>query len=239
MSVRPDRTLSTPKTADNLNTMSIQTQTSRDLRALRPALQHCLSWLAATPLAVGLCLATAPKAQAASFTDPNDISNPFLYSNWDLVSGGNSSSASVTQPDDTSILFYSSGAGTDTFTSGRASQSYNINFNYNFAAESGDGFTSAIAYYQICGDSTCSEILSNGNFGAGGGESVTLASNQYLRFGIDNNDTAGDLTISDFNATEVPAEGVPAPLSALGAGAAFGWIRRRRAQLKAHQSFHL
>ena len=216
-------------------------QTSCALQAPSSALQRCLSWLAATPLAVGLCLAAAPSAQAASFTDPNDISNPFLYSNWDLVSGGSDPSASVTQPGNTStsFLFSSSGVGTDTFTSGRASQSYNINFNYNFAAESADGFTSAIAYYRICGDSTCSEILSNGNFGAGGGESVTLASNQYLRFGIDNNDTAGDLTISNFNATEVPAEGVPAPLSALGAGAAFGWIRRRRAQLKAHQSFHL
>ena len=238
MNVRPDRTLSTPRTADDLNTMSTQTQTSRALRAPRPALQHCLSWLAATPLAVGLCLAAAPKAQAASFTDPDYDSNPFLYRNWDLVSGGNSSSASVTQLGDTSIFFSSSGAGTDTFTSGRASQSYRILFDYNFAAESGEG-SDALAYYQICDDSACSAFSSGDNFGTNGDKSLTLASGQYLRFGIDNNDTAGDLTISNFNATEVPAEGVPAPLSALGAGAAFGWIRRRRAQLKARQSFQL
>ena len=210
-------------------------QTSSALQAPRSALQRCLSWLAVTPLAVGLCLAAPPDAQAVSFTDPNDNSNPFLYSNWSLLSGG-SESASVTQPGNTStsFLFSSSGAGADTFTSGQTSIPYNIVFNYTFNPVTDLDVTPASAYYQICGTSDCSSVFSSGNLGSTGVESVEVASNQYLRFGINNNDTAGDLTISNFN-----AEGVPAPLPALGAGAAFGWIRRRRAQLKAHQSFHL
>lgn len=60
---------------------------------------------------------------------------------------------------------------------------------------------------------------------------VTLNAGSALTFGITNGvGDAGDLTISNFNATPVPA-----PLPVLGAAATFGWIRRRRAQLKARQ----
>jgi len=205
-------------------------QNSSALQAPRSALQRCLSWLAATPLAVGLCLAAAPSAQAASFTNPNDNSNPFLYSNWTLLSGGSDPLASVTQPGDTStsFLFESSGVGIDTFTSGTTNQPYIVSFDYIFDP---DADSAATAFYQICGASCDVETtlgLENST------ANITVDTDKSLRFGIKNDDGGGDLTISNFD-----AEGVPAPLPALGAGAAFGWIRRRRAQLKAHQSFHL
>jgi hypothetical protein len=212
------------------------TQTSSALRAPRSALQRCLSWLAATPLAVGLCLAAPPNAQAVSFTDGDASSNPFFYDNWVLVGGDDGAFTENPYNSSNSSLFFSSSGvvGTNTFTSGKTSIPYNVVFNYSFDPTLDPPLDPASAYYQICNDSNCSSVFSSGNLGSTGVESVALASNQYLRFGIDNNDTAGDLTISNFN-----AEGVPAPLPVLGAGAAFGWIRRRRAQLKAHQSFHL
>jgi hypothetical protein len=205
-------------------------QTSSALQAPRSALQRCLSWLAASPLAVGLCLAAAPSAQAASFTNPNDNSNPFLYSKWTLFSGGSDPLASVTQPGDTStsFLFESSGVSIDTFTSGTTNQPYSISFSYLFNP---DDSSSSYAFYQICGASCDVETpLGIENSTA----SITVDTDKSLRFGINNVDGGGNLTISNFD-----AEGVPAPLSALGAGAAFGWIRRRRAQLKAHQSSQL
>jgi hypothetical protein len=229
MNVRPDRTLHLPRTDRTLEKVkAFSIQTSSALQAPHSALQRCLSWLAATPLAVGLCLAAAPSAQAASFTDPNDNSNPFLYSNWTLLSGGSDPSAIVTQPGNTSILFSSSGAGTDTFTSGITNQPYIVSFDYSFVP---DEDTSVNAFYQICGVS-CDEETQLGLLNSNA--NITVDTGKSLRFGINNVGGGGDLTISNFN-----AEGVPAPLSALGAGAAFGWIRRRRAQLKAHQSFHL
>ena len=236
MNVRPDRTFYTPRTADSIKTMSTATRTSTALGTPRPTLQRCLRWLAATPFVVGLYLAAAPSAQALSFTDGSPSTNPFYYdpispglgSSWALVQGGETPEAVVELNNSTSITFLSSGSGTDTFSSSLATQSYDILFNYTFTAETGLDLTPALAYYQICANNTCSEFT-GGNFGAVGNIPLTLASGQYLRFGITNNDTFGDLTISSFNATPVPS---PLPFAGLGL-AALGIYRARRCKITA------
>ena len=235
MNVRPDRTFYTPRTADSIKTMSTATRTSRALGTPRPTLQRCLRWLAATPFVVGLYLAAAPSAQALSFTDGSPSTNPFYYdpispglgSSWALVQGGGTPDAVVELINSTRITFSSSGSGTDTFSSSLATQSYDILFTYTFTA--GLDSTPALAYYQICANNTCSEST-GGNFGAGGNiPPLTLASGQYLRFGITNNDTFGDLTISSFNATPVPS---PLPFAGLGL-AALGIYRAGRRKSRA------
>ena len=228
-------------------------QTSTALRAQRPTLQRCLLWLAATPWAVGLCLAAAPSAQALYFTDGPPSTNPFYYnitdnnpntppftpidpgvnSSWTQGFGGEGGYVNLLPdllPVNTSIFFYSSTEGIDTFTSGITNQSYNILFNYTFTVVPDEGLINATAYYQICGDSTCSVLSDEGNFGESGNNNyLDLASGQYLRFGIINNDTGGDLTISSFSATPVPS---PLPVAGLGL-AALGIYRAGRRKSRA------
>jgi MYXO-CTERM domain-containing protein len=188
--------------------------------------RHTLALLGALSLATSLSVAAPPAARAVSFTDGDTTTNPFYYdpsapapnSSWTLTDGG-LAEAAVLLVNPTTVRFESSGEGTDTWTSGIADQEYGISFGYNF--DQLEGFPDA--YYQIASNSIIA-LTGSGTI------NTTLLAGQTFSFGIINNGGLGDLTISNFNATPVPA-----PLPLLGAGAAFGWIRRRRAQLKARQ----
>lgn len=211
-------------------------KTNSALIAPRPALQRFLSWLAATPLAVGICIAAAPSAKAISFTSESPATNPFFYNppskSWVLVSEDSLTLASVTlDPNDgTTIFFESSGVNTDTFTSGKTDKPYTILFDYEFNPDPDPFENEAIAYYQICTSSDCTGSAEL-ELGPGGTFSITpfsLTTNQYLRFGINNNNSGGNLTISNFSAT-VP---VPSPLPFAGLGLAALGIYRARCRRK-------
>lgn len=164
-----------------------------------------------------IALAGNAPAQATGFLDTSTLSNQ-CSSDTDL--------GCVNVINSTSFTLYGKDSYDTTTSTGFAAQSspYTVAFNYSFNRESGQ-----TAFYSIDGIESPLNDPS-------GSSSFTVQNNQTLAFGVNSgqNLTPAELEIKNFQ-----TEGVPAPLSALGAGAAFGWIRRRRAQLKAQQSFHL
>jgi hypothetical protein len=105
-----------------------------------------------------------------------------------------------------------------------------VKFNYLFnPSPSASGFLSS-AFYSTGED----YIPLEGSAQYQSVSRIYLPKTQSFFFKVTSAGEPSLLTVQDLQ-----AEGVPAPLSALGAGAAFGWIRRRRAQLKAHQSSQL
>jgi MYXO-CTERM domain-containing protein len=189
--------------------------------------KRTLGLLGVVGLAAAICGTSAPDAYAVSFTDGDTATNPFFYdgttSSWTasdgIPEGGNEVDAGVFYDADTnSVIIQSSGIpGADTWTSSSADQDYTISFSFNF-----DNYDStAFGFYQISGSNAIA-LTSSGDF-----FNLALLGGQSLTFGVENEDGFGDLAISNFSATPVPA-----PLPLLGAGAAFGWIRRRRAQLR-------
>lgn len=205
-------------------------QPAQKPRSSTDARSRALSLLGALTVTGLACITPPPSALAVSFTDGDTSSNPFYFngtaSSWTLES---TSTNPLAEPEvtydlntgDVQILSSGESGTVDTWTSTVADHDYTISFAFAFNIE----FGSPEAYYQI--DNKVVKLS-----GESDKSNVSLLAGQTLIFGINNEDGAGDLTISNFNATPVP---VPAPLPLLGAGAAFGWIRRLRAQLKARQ----
>lgn len=195
------------------------------------------------------CTLPFPSAEALTFGDGNSITNPFFFdgtssdSSWSLTldgspqSGwaiddappcdpGNGLCVSPTSPSSVTIAGSGDVNSVTSWTSNNTSTSYSISFAWAFDELSDSG--SSTPFYTINGLQTNLAGVS------GTVTSATLNSGSTIAFGISNVDGFGDLTISNFNATE--ATPVPAPLPLLGAGATFAWIRKRRAQLKTRQS---
>jgi len=126
-------------------------------------------------------------------------------------------------------VFGSSSYGSSyVITSQAASVAQAISFKYSF-----DGLGGLASFkYSVDSGNTYQDLASTGEGQFVSVYNVPLDMGKTVKFELSNNGTDPIATVSDF-------KGVPAPLPVLGAGAAFGWIRRRRAQLKAHQSFHL
>lgn len=126
-------------------------------------------------------------------------------------------------------IFGSSSNGSSyVITSQQATVAQEISFKYSF-----DGLGGVASFkYSVDSGNTYQDLASTGEGQFAEVYNVPLHMGKSVKFELSNNGMDPIATVSDFT-------GVPAPLSALGAGAAFGWIRRRRAQLKAHQSFHL
>jgi len=213
-------------------------------RSIPAALEHFLGVISAALL---LSTAAIPRAQALTFGDGNNTTNPFFFngssttSSWTLrenedVLSNWGTGDDLTEPcipinglcvsnlSTSSVLIAGSGESntTTSWTSSAASTPSFISFDWEFAELSDNG--TSTPFYTINGNMTSLAGTS------GSINSVTLNDGSTLTFGITNVDGFGDLTISNFDATPVPA-----PLPLLGAAATFGWIRKRRAQLKARQ----
>jgi hypothetical protein len=98
-----------------------------------------------------------------------------------------------------------------------------ISFNYTF--EPSDPSLSSAAFSL---DGTIYTLLAASQSSASG--PLLLTSGNSFSFRLINNGEQPILGLSNFSATPVPA-----PLPLLGGAATFGWIRRRRSQLKARQ----
>lgn len=116
-------------------------------------------------------------------------------------------------------------AGNYTITSPTATIDTFISFSYTF-----DPFDSSLASaeYSLDSGSTYTALAVAAN--SASITPVLLTSGNTFSFRLINSGEQPLLGLTNFNATPVPA-----PLPLLGAGAAFGWIRRRRSQLKARQ----
>lgn len=178
----------------------------------------------AAPAAVALlsALGTAP-ARAAGFLDPG----PFGQNAW-------TGSAELSTPcpsadpascysfsSNTSLFLASAASTVSTLTSGTLSDGGPISFTYTFDPL----YPSQTAYYTIGGQTFALDPSMGSTI------QFTAQANDQLSFGIDSSSDsdAAFLSITNFSYTAVPA-----PLPLLGAGAAFGWIRRRRAVLRAN-----
>lgn len=209
-------------------------------RSIPAALEHSLGVISAALL---LSTAAIPRAQALTFGDGNNSTNPFFFngssttSSWTLredevvLSDWGTVDSTPCVPEKglcvsnlstSSVLIAGSGKSntTTSWTSAAASTPSFISFDWAFAEQ--DGISSP--FYTINGNKTILSGIS------GSINSVKLNDGSTLIFGITNETGYGDLTISNFDATPVPA-----PLPLLGAGAAFEWSRRLRARIKAHQ----
>jgi hypothetical protein len=98
-----------------------------------------------------------------------------------------------------------------------------ISFNYSF--EPSDPSLSSAAFSL---DGTTYTLLAASQSSASG--PLLLTSGNSFSFRLINSGEQPILGLSNFSATPVPA-----PLPLLGGAATFGWIRRRRSQLKARQ----
>ena len=215
-------------------------------RSIPAALKHSLGVISAALL---LSTTAIPRAQALTFGDGNNTTNPFFFngssttSSWTLDLDGSPQNGwgtgdstpcdpekglCVSATSTSSAVIAGSGDPntTTSWTSAAASTPYFISFDWEFAELSDNG--TSTPFYTING------ITTNLVGTIGSINSVTLNGGSTLTFGITNVDGFGDLTISNFDAT-FDATPVPAPLPLLGAAATFGWIRKRRAQLKARQ----
>lgn len=197
-------------------------------------------------ISAALLLSTAatPSAQALTFGDGNNTTNPFFFngssttSSWALDLDGTPQSGwgsddsvpcilvdglCVGAPEASTVVIAGSGDSNTitSWTSAAVTTPTFISFDWEFEELSGIG--TSTPFYTINGVQT---YFSGTN---GSINSVMLNNGSTLSFGITNVDGFGDLTISSFDATPVDATPVPAPLPMLGAGAAFGWIRKRRA----------
>jgi hypothetical protein len=126
-------------------------------------------------------------------------------------------------------VFGSSSNGSSyVITSQQAAVAQAISFKYSF-----DGLGGLASFkYSVDSGNTYQDLASTGEGQFAEVYNVPLDTGKSVQFELSNNGTDPIATVSDL-------KGVPAPLPVLGAGATFGWIRRRRAQLKGHQSFHL
>lgn len=160
------------------------------------------------------CLVTVP-ARATGFL--NDLSS------WSGATACPSSSGCV---DSLGSGIYDIG-GTDAdgqyiITSPAATVDTFISFDYSFEPSP----DLASAGYSLDGSTyTLLDISQTSSIGP-----LLLTSGNSFSFRLTNNNEQPILGVSNFNSTPVPA---PVPL--LGGAAAFGWIRRRRSQLKARQ----
>lgn len=124
---------------------------------------------------------------------------------------------------DYDIAGTSPGTGMYVITSQTSTVESNISFSYSFEATN---TSLALAQYSTNGSVfTSLPPALNGSPGL-----IILASGQSFSFRLINSGEQPILGISNFSSTPVPA-----PLPFLGAAASFGWIRVRRAVLKARQ----
>jgi len=124
--------------------------------------------------------------------------------------------------DDYDVFGTSPDTGTYVITSQTASSEAYISFYYNFEPATG----LALAEYSVDG-SIFTSLPPALHASAG---PIVLAAGQSFSFRLINSGEQPILGISDFSSTPVPA-----PLPFLGAAASFGWIRARRAVLRARQ----
>lgn len=205
------------------------------------------SLLGAGSAALLLHVFSVPSARALTFGDGDSASNPFYFSgespssSWSLTLDGvaqsswaggdgcdpNNTPPCVTLLGSSDVVIASSGVlnSLTAWTSGSVSSTYSISFAWAFS-DLGSGIPSS-PFYVINGDRI--DLLGT----SGSISSATLDIGSTLGFGVYDVDGYGDLTISGFSAA--PVTPVPAPLPILGAGVAFGWIRKRRHQLKKRQ----
>lgn len=201
--------------------------------------------IAATAVATSSALVVALGAQpgnAADFTLPaSDTSNPFFFngssesSSWSLSdnTGGRSSWGDANNCDinlvscvysvsATTAIIYSQ-PETDTITTWQSGpgnrgnpQGYRVTFRADF-----DTALDATYLYKVGTNGTEINLVDDRTY------TVTVTGNDSLYFIVENVSEFGDLTISNFSASQVPA-----PLPAAGAATAFGYSRRLRRRIK-------
>lgn len=162
--------------------------------------------------------ALAPPAQASGFMTDG---GPFEVQAGDQCAGPEDYGCVEVATGEAMELWSYDTSGTEmTWISQAVTSPYIVNFVLSFAAEG-----ESRAFYQVGnGDRNEFSFLESSSF------TVSLNTNETLTFGVANNSTSNpqQLSVGSFEATAVPA-----PLPLLGAGAAFGIIRRRRARLRA------
>jgi hypothetical protein len=196
--------------------------------------------LGAFSTALLLCTLSTPSAHAQTFGQGDSSNNPFFFnsqsatSSWTLYLEEAEQTNWATEdsppclPEDglcvsainlSDVVIAGSGDSNSTtaWTSRNASIPYYISFSWQFDELSDSG--TSTPFYNVNGTTTSLDGVS------GSIASATLDPGSSLTFGIANVDGFGDLTISNFNATPVPA-----PLPLLGFATAFRWSRRLRAR---------